>query len=309
MHGGCEPDAAEGQPAARRRLDIEWDAPRFEPSGVQAVSYQQQGARPQATAWRTRADGSKVFQLQTPVIFWWAWVVFALVCLGDIAVQGRDRASVQAAVAIITATGFAYACAFRPKVIADDGGITVLNPVRDFRIPWPALRGIFLGDSVEFQSARSGPKGEKTVYSWALYTKRRSRARARMRGNTWDRRIASATRPSGYARLPKEAQEATKQVSAEVIARELGRLREQAQLRMAADDLSSGAADGLAGGAVAEALDGTADQALTGTADQAAARTAGQAAGDCTLKASWAWLSLAAMLVPATGLVLAIVIK
>ena len=234
-------------------------------------SQQDQGtdARPQATAWRIRADGSKVFQLQTPVIFWWAWVVFALVCLGDIAVQGRDRASVQAAVAIVAATGFAYACAFRPRVIADDGGITVLNPVRDFRIPWPALRGIFLGDSVEFQSARSGPKGEKTVYSWALYTKRRSRTRARLRGQHWDRRSTSPGRPSGYARLPREAQEATKMVSSEVMARELGRLREAALQRMAAD---------------------------------------GKAPGDGTLEARWAWLSLAAMLVPTAGLVLAIVL-
>ena len=252
---------------------------------------QQQGARPQATAWRTRADGSKVFQLQTPVIFWWAWVVFALICLVDIAVQGRDRASVQAAVAIVTATGFAYACAYRPRVIADDRGIRVLNPVRDFRISWPALRGIFLGDSVEFQCARSGPKGEKTVYSWALYTKRRARARARLRGNSWDRRTASATRPSGYGRLPREAQEATKMVSAEVIARELGRLREQAQQHAAAD-----------------AANGTADLAAAGTGDQAAG-IAGPAAGEVTLEARWAWLSLAAMLVPTAGLVLAIVIK
>jgi hypothetical protein len=209
-----------------------------------------------------------VFQLQTPVVFWWGWLVFALVCLGDIAVQGRDRASVQAAAAIIAATGFAYACAFRPRVIADDAGIQVLNPVRDFRIPWPALRGIFLGDSVEFHSARSGPKGEKTVYSWALYTKRRSRARARMRGQSWDRRIAATSRPAGYARMPREAQEAGKMASAEVMARELGRLREQAQQRTAV----------------------------------------GEGAGEGTLEARWAWLSLAAMIVPIIGLVLAIVI-
>ena len=246
-------------------------------------SQQDQSARPAATAWRTRADGSEVFQLQTPVIFWWAWVVFAVVCLGDIAVQGRDRASVQAAVAVLAATGFAYACAFRPKVIADARGITVLNPVRDFRIPWPALRGIFLGDSVEFQSARSGPKGEKTVYSWALYTKRRSRARARLRGQSWDRRSGSPARPSGYARLPREAQEATKMVSAEVMARELGRLREQAQQRMAID----------------EALDGAGE----------APRAADQATGGGTLRARWAWASLAAMVLPTAGLVLSIVIK
>jgi Bacterial PH domain len=204
------------------------------------------------------------------VIFWWAWVVFALVCLIDIAVQGRDRASVQAATAVVAATGFAYACAFRPKVIADDAGITVLNPVRDVRVPWSGLKGIFLGDSVEFQVARRAPKGEKVVYSWALYTKRRSRARARLRGQSWDRRSTTAGRPSGYARMPREAQEAAQMVSAEAMARELGRLREQAQERAAA--AGDNAAEGFA-------------------------------------VARWAWLPVAAMVIPTTGFVLSLVIR
>jgi hypothetical protein len=214
-------------------------------------------------AWRTRADGSTVFQMSMPVAGWWAWVVFAAVCLADLALQGHDRASLNAAIAIVAVTGFVYACALRPKVIADEGGITVLNPIRDYRVPWGAVKGIYLGDSVELQCARPEPKGHKTVYSWALYTRRRARARAELRTQRWNRRM-SAGGSAGYGRRPGEARDLAQTAPAELMARELGRLRDQARER------------GAGGGAVA---------------------------------GRWAWLPIAAMIVPTIALVLAILVN
>jgi len=182
----------------------------------------------------TTAAGSMAFRLTAPVAGWWAWVAFAVVCLGDLAVQGRDRVSLNAAIAVVAITGFVYACAFRPKVIADEDGITVLNPVRDYRVPWGAVKGIFLGDSVELQCARPEPQSDKTVYSWALYTRRRARARAELRAQRLNRRVRSggaAGDARGYARLPGESSESARMPPAELIARELGRLRDQARER------------------------------------------------------------------------------
>jgi PH (Pleckstrin Homology) domain-containing protein len=191
----------------------------------------------QATAWRTTADGARVFRMQPPVVLWWAWVAVAVFALGDLAVQEHDRGAIGPALGIALVTGLVYACAWRPRVIADDDGVTVQNPLRDYRVPWGAVNGIFLADSVELQCARQPPKDDKTIYSWALYGSRRSRARAGLRTRGWDKN--PTRRPQGYARLPSEAQEALKQVPAEAMARELGRLSTQARARGAVGGTTS----------------------------------------------------------------------
>jgi hypothetical protein len=73
------------------------------------------------------------------LLAWWVWLAFAVANLIDIAVQGRDRVSVVAAGALLLVTGIMYVAAFRPRVIATDGGIVVRNPLRDHRVPWPAV--------------------------------------------------------------------------------------------------------------------------------------------------------------------------
>jgi len=190
-----------------------------------------------ASAWRATADGGKVFRMTPPLVLWWGWVVVAVVSLGDLAVQGHDRGAVEPALVVLVITALMYSCAFRPRVLADSAGITVQNPLRDYIVPWGAVRGVFLGDSVEFQCARPAPKGDKTIYSWALYGSRRARARAGLRTRGWDR--GARSRPQGYARMPSEAQEALKQIPAEAMARELGRLFEEARARGAADGVLS----------------------------------------------------------------------
>jgi hypothetical protein len=203
----------------------------------------------------------KVFRLTGPVVLWWAWVVFAVANLVDLAIQGHDRTSFQIAVGLVAVTGVVYACALRPRVITDADGLTMLNPLREYRVPWSRVSEIYLGESVQVHCSAGATASGKVLHSWALYSPRRSRLKAEVRGRRWDRN--SRSRPGGYDRLPAEAREAVKQHPAELMAREIQGLAQKARQR--------GAADGA-------------------------------------VVAGWAWLSLAAVLVPALALALVIVI-
>ncbi|MGD0685138.1 MAG: hypothetical protein ABSA03_08455 [Streptosporangiaceae bacterium] len=204
----------------------------------------------------------KVFRLTGPLVLWWGWVVFAAANLVDLAVQGHDRTSLQVAVGLLAITGLVYACALRPRIITDANGLTMLNPIREYRVPWGRLSEIHLGEYVEVRCSPGGTAGGKVLHSWALYAPRRSRLRAEIRGRRWDR--SPASRPGGYARMPAEAQEVAKQTPAELMAREIQAIASQAS--------KLGAADG-------------------------------------PVVASWAWRSLAAVLLPVAALVLLIVIR
>lgn len=209
------------------------------------------------------ADKRKVFRLPGPIVLWWAWVVFVALNLGDLAIQGHDRTSLQIAIGLLAVTGVVYACAFRPRVITDADGLTMVNPVREYRVPWARVSEIYLGESVQIHCSPAPAAGAraKVLHSWALYSPRRSRLKAEVRGRRMDRNLVS--RPGDYARLPVEAREAAKQHSAELMAREIQGLAQKARER--------GAVDG-------------------------------------PVVASWAWLSMAAVLLPALALALVIAI-
>jgi hypothetical protein len=209
-------------------------------------------------------DNKKVFRLAAPVVLWWVWVVFAVVNLADLAIQGHDATSVQIAIGLLAVTGVVYVCALRPRVMTDAGGLTVLNPLREYRVPWARVSDVYLGESVQVHCMAAAPetgKG-KVLHSWALYSPRRSRLKAEVRGRRMDRNLVS--RPGGYARMPVEAREVAKQHPAELMAREIQGIAQKARER--------GAPDG-------------------------------------PVVASWAWSSLAAVLVPTLLLALVLVIS
>lgn len=181
----------------------------------------------------TAAPGTnKVFRLPGPVVLWWAWVVFAVVNLADLAIQGRDRTSAQVAMGLLAITGLVYACALRPRVITDADGIALRNPIRDYRVPWARVSDIYLGESVQVHCSPGAAAKVKVLHSWALYSPRRSRLKAEVRGSRWDRHQAS--RPSDYGRMPAEAREAAKQTTVELMAREIQSMASQASERGAA---------------------------------------------------------------------------
>lgn len=199
------------------------------------MSTQQEPARPGSgpDGSGTAAPGtSKVFRLPGAVVLWWVWVVFALVNLADLAIQGHDRTSVQIAIGLLAITGLVYACALRPRVITDADGIALLNPIRDCRVPWGLVSDIYLSESVQVHCSPGAAAKVKVLHSWALYSPRRSRLRAEVRGNRWER--SPASRPSGYGRMPAEAREAAKQTTVELMAREIQSMASQARERGAA---------------------------------------------------------------------------
>lgn len=158
--------------------------------------------------------GRQVFRSVPALVVWWLWLAFAVVNLVDLAIQGRDHFSAVVAAIVVLITGVMYACALRPRVVADDTGISLLNPLRDHHVPWAAVTGVDLGDTLQVHCARPGGTGEKILYSWAVQSSRRGRARAGMKAQ---RSAAGLSRRSpSYARLPPEARAVMGKTQAEL---------------------------------------------------------------------------------------------
>jgi hypothetical protein len=217
---------------------------------------------------RTLPDGRRIYRLATPQIVWWTWVALAAFSLGDLLIQGHDYLSLKFAFGLLTVTGLVYTCTWWPRVIAGDDGMTVQNPFRKFFIPWGAVRGIFLADSVEVQCARGQQKKDKTVYSWALSSARRGRAKARLRGRQWEQ--GTRNRPSGYGRLPGQAKELVGMSQTEIMARELAKMEEAAKAGRDASDAGLDEAD--------------------------------------VVTSTWAWPAIAAILVPGVAFAIAMLV-
>lgn len=119
------------------------------------------------------------------VAVWWAWVLFAAGNLIDIAVQGRDHSSLVAAFVLVAVTGVLYAGAQRPRLIADPGGLTIVNPLREHRVGWAAVTAVDATDLVrvrcEWPDGPGGEPGRTTIYAWAVGASRRRQYLAQIR--------------------------------------------------------------------------------------------------------------------------------
>jgi Bacterial PH domain len=149
----------------------------------------------------------QTFRSPFAVVVWWAWVLFALGNLIDLAVQGRDHFSVVAAFILVLVTGVVFATAQRPRIIADDEGLSIVNPLRRHRVGWAAVTAVEATDLLRVRcewpldsGEDTDGKGRKVIYSWAVYSSRRrqvtSRARAD-RARTRPPRGSDAARPFG----------------------------------------------------------------------------------------------------------------
>jgi len=163
----------------------------------------------------------KMYRLPGAVFAWWAWVVFAAANLIDLAVQGRNHTAAEIAATLLVITGLVYACALRPRIIADSGGITVVNPLRDHRVPWGSVSGVDLGESVQVHYMREdGAKREKVIHSWALYARRRNRLRSELMQSGRSRRRLPYTSLGSYGQ-PAPQSNADKPSAAKVMAAQL----------------------------------------------------------------------------------------
>jgi Bacterial PH domain len=149
----------------------------------------------------------QTFRSPFVVAIWWLWVLFAVGNLIDLAVQGRDHGAVDAAFVLLLVTGLVYTAAQRPRIVADSGGLTIANPLRDHRVGWAAVAGI---DAAELIRVRckwpldDGGTGSRSIYSWAVHSSRRRQAAARMRAQ---RRAARGAPGRGFGAFgaPPEA--------------------------------------------------------------------------------------------------------
>jgi hypothetical protein len=160
----------------------------------------------------------QVYRTTGSLVAWWAWAVFAAVLLVVLAVGHHTHAALVTAVVIIAITGIMYACALRPRIVADDAGVTVVNPLREHVLRWSAVTQVDLKHNVRVHYR--GPAGDTIVHSWAVQSSGRSRTRHELRARRAARR-RTAPEP-GYGRLPGEAQAALAGSAAEFIARQLG---------------------------------------------------------------------------------------
>jgi hypothetical protein len=126
--------------------------------------------------------GRQTFRSPFAVAVWWLWVLFTLGNLIDLAVQGRDRLSLIAAFVLLLVTGIAYTAAQRPRIVADDDGLTVANPLRDHRIGWAAVSGVDVADLLQVRC--KWPDGNRTIHAWAVHSSRRRQLAAQLRAES-----------------------------------------------------------------------------------------------------------------------------
>jgi hypothetical protein len=262
-------------------------------------------------SWKVRPDGTRVFRLITPLVLWWAWVVFAAGNLIDLAVQGRTWFDVQAAVSILAVTGVMYAFTLRPRVLTKADGITVYNPLRMHRIAFGRVKGLYLGDSVEIVCGRVPGKKDKTIYCWALYSSRRSRLRAA------NPRI---TKRFTSRHAPQEAQTLARQQTGHIMAEELARLVDEAhdaqkeqtgQTGSAAGETpaSPGSTAAIPGADVASANGSSTDSAAGTHPAFDPAKDGADEGLIGTLESNWDWQAVAVVLVPVAALISVILVK
>jgi hypothetical protein len=164
--------------------------------------------------------------MRTPVVVWWIWLAFALINALDLALQWHHKAALVYGAVLALATGVAYACALRPRMIADDAGIAILNPLRDCRVPWGAIRAVDVGEAVQVHYSR--PDGTDKVFpSWAMFATSRSQLKADMRAR---KRAAHLSKTSPmYSQLPDEAKDTMARTEAQLVAWQLDERAERAR--------------------------------------------------------------------------------
>jgi hypothetical protein len=142
------------------------------------------------------ANRPMTFRSTTALVVGVVWLLFAVGNWIDLAIQGRDHGSVVAAAVLLLATGIAYVTALRPRILADDAGITIRNPLRDHRIGWGGVAKVDLSDVLRVHCEWTDTETHHQVISaWAVHHSRRRQSSGEARA----RRAAS--RRSGYRNL------------------------------------------------------------------------------------------------------------
>jgi hypothetical protein len=189
------------------------------------------------------------FRSPFAVLIWWIWAAFAAANLIDLAVQGRDRFSLLAAIGLLLVTGLMFAGAWRPRIITDDEGLTIRNPLRNHRIGWAAVSLVEATELVRVRcewpadgdggqpAGTGGPgapaasepagspgkanaaTGKRVIYAWAVHSARR---KARIREL---RKEVRGSRAAGYTPTQPASSVA---IDADQVAAELSEMAQRA---------------------------------------------------------------------------------
>ena len=245
------------------------------------------------------------FRSSTAVIVWIVVLLFVVGNWVDLAVQGRDHLSVVAAASLLLGAGVAYVTAQRPRIIADDAGMTIRNPLRDHRIGWAGVAEIDLADLIRVHCAWGGPPGaapadrehHKVISAWAIHYSRRRQFASEITARRGARRSTAAF-PGGFGSRGVPYGTAPGRVhssSAEAVAVQVVKLL---QARATAAHAEAVWADGtveIAAPATAE----TEPAAVTAVADKGMTEP---------LTSTWSRRALAALLIPALVLLVVVLI-
>lgn len=132
---------------------------------------------------RTPQDGEpRCFRATGRLVAGWVWMAITALNLVDLAVRGRDLASVVAAAVLLFGCALAYVLLLRPRIVADPHRLRVVNPLRTFTVPWPAVHRVELRGTIEGITVVTG---ETPIRAFTLQVGRRPRRR-RGRGGLAD---------------------------------------------------------------------------------------------------------------------------
>jgi len=254
-------------------------------------------------------DKPQTFRSPTALVVWVVWLLFAVGNWIDLAVQGRDHVSAIAAALLLLGTGAAYVTAQRPRIIADDAGVTIRNPLRDHRVGWAGVAKVDLVDLLRVHcDGGTTRKKPKVISAWAVHYswRRQFAAEARARRAAGPRRSGLGL-PSDGRGLSYGAAPPTPADSAEAEAEKVVRvLSERATAARAEAVWASGTVPiaGPIAGATAESrtkAEAGVKAETVPAADTGADGTAAVAAAGWTepLTSTWSARAIAALVIPA----------
>jgi hypothetical protein len=242
----------------------------------------------------------ETFRSPTALVVWVVWLLFAVGNWIDLAVQGRDHLSAIAAAILLLVTGIAYDTAQRPRIIADDAGMTVRNPLRDHRIGWASVTKVDLTDLLrvhcDWGTQIGAPPGSKehskVVSSWAVHYSRRRQFAADARA-----RRAARGRRSAFG-LPYGTSASDAGTSAEAEAKKVVRVLSERATAAQAEAVWAAGTVPIAGASPADGT-GTSGEVQTGESAVGTLGNLGDAGVLVPLRSTWSWPAIAAIIIPA----------
>lgn len=108
----------------------------------------------------------------------WAWLVISALLLVDLVVRGKDFSAVVSGAVLLITVGVAYVVAIRPKVVATEDGVRLVNPLREVFVPWSAFTWADVSDVLRVHA------DDQVFRSWAVRENKRAEVRRTCGGST-----------------------------------------------------------------------------------------------------------------------------